>query len=121
MPTQANQPQLFKAKAYLKADCPYSFRFLLFMRDADLVDRMEIIRCDPQDAGYEQIKNKLQHATGSKATFPTVEIEPGVYKSDSKKLIEHYASRYNISCKSLPVFSFYEAGIFPQLDQLHGA
>ncbi len=119
MPTHANQTRLFKAKAYLKTDCPYSFRFLLFMRDAQLLDRIEIIRCDPQAASYEQTKEKLRRATGREAQFPTVEVEANVYKSDSDALIEHYARQHSVSRESLPVFSFYEAGIFPQLRELH--
>jgi hypothetical protein len=119
MQSHASPKESFKAKAYLKADCPYSFRFLLFMSEARLLEQIEVIRCDPKDAGYEQVKAKLQSATGGTAEFPTVEIEPGVYKSDSGKLIDHYAKKNNVSVKSLPVLSFYEAGIFPQLRELH--
>ena len=32
----------FKAKAYIKEGCPFSFKFLLFMTEAGLFDQMEL-------------------------------------------------------------------------------
>ena len=40
----------FIPKAYLKVDCPFSFKYLLFMAEAGLLDRIEVIRCDPKSA-----------------------------------------------------------------------
>jgi hypothetical protein len=107
-------------QAYLRTDCPYSFKLLLFISEARLLDQFEIIRCDPKSAEFEQVKAKLAQATGKKATFPTVEIEPGVYKSDSEALIEHFAKKNNVDAAKLVALSFYKAGIFPQLEEQHG-
>lgn len=43
----------------------------------------------------------LQAGLYKPATFPTVEIEPGRYLSDSDDLIEHYASLYQIEVATL--------------------
>lgn len=109
----------FKAKAYLKTDCPYSFKYLLFMAEARLLDRIEIIRCDPQAPDFERVKAHLAAVTGAKATFPTVEIEPGRYQSDSDRLIEHYASMNGVDAEALVALSFYKKGIYPQLLRMH--
>jgi len=109
----------FTAKAYLKTDCPFSFKYLLFMVEAGLRDRIEVIRCKPSSAQFEGIKDMLASATGQPATFPTVEIEPDRYMSDSDRLIEHYARANNVAPGDLPALSFYKAGIFPQLQELH--
>lgn len=109
-----------KPKVYLRKDCPYSFKLLLFLSEARLVENFEIIRCDPDSAAFEETKRKLAEASGKKATFPTVEVEPNVYKSDSDALVAHYAKAHNIDVNSLPAFSFYMAGIYPQLTKLHG-
>lgn len=109
----------FKPTAYLRADCPFSFKFLLFISEAKLIEQFEIVRCDPNAAEFEEIQKKLTNATGKAATFPTVEVEPNVYKSDSDALVAHYAARNGIDTQSLPAFSFYIKGIFPQLQQLH--
>jgi hypothetical protein len=52
---------------------------------------------------------------GKPAAFPTVEIEPGRYMTDSDKLIEHYAQRVDATVDELPVLSFYKQTIFPKL------
>jgi hypothetical protein len=109
----------FMPKAYLKEGCPFSFKYLLFMAEARLLDRIEVIRCNPAGAGFEGIKAKLAAATNEPATFPTVEVEPGRYQSDSDQLIEHYARTNNVVLSDLPALSFYKEGIFPQLQELH--
>ena len=83
--------ETFKPKAYLKEGCPYSFKYLLFMTEAGLLDQLDVIRCDPEGAEFDAVKQKLSKATGREATFPTVEIAPQRYLSDSDKLIAHYA------------------------------
>src|SRR4030095_15329384 len=109
----------FAPKAYLKIDCPFSFKYLLFMAEAGLLDRIEITRCDPKSAGFDGIKAKLAAATNEPATFPTVEVEPGRFMSDSNRLIEYFAQRNNVALSDLPALSFYKEGIFPQLQELH--
>ena len=109
----------FTPKAYLKEGCPYSFKYLLFMAEAGLLDRIEVVRCQPESAGFERIKAMLAAATNAPATFPTVEIEPGRYRSDSDRLIDYYARANDIDPGDLPALSFYKQGIFPQLQELH--
>ena len=53
----------FKPKAYLKEGCPYSFKFMLFMAEADLLDRIDVVRCDPDHADFDAIKQKLASAS----------------------------------------------------------
>ena len=109
----------FRPKAYLKVGCPYSFKFLLFMSEADLLDEIEIIRCDPDDVNFESIKEKLAAGLKKPATFPTVEIEPGRYQADSDRLIERFAKEHNVVTGNLVALAFYKESIYPQLDELH--
>jgi hypothetical protein len=109
-----------RARAYLKVGCPYSFKFLLFMSEAKLLDRIDVVRCDPDDVNFASIKEKLAKALGKDATFPTVEIEPGRYESDSDRLISHYAKKHGVVAENLVALSFYKDSIFPQLAELHG-
>src|SRR5947208_2299846 len=109
----------FTATAYLKEGCPYSFKFLLFMAEAQMLDRINVVRCDPDSDAFAAIKDKLTAATGKPATFPTVEVEHQRYMSDSDRLIEHYAKANNLSPRKLTAFSFYKDTIFPQLQELH--
>ena len=109
----------FKPKAYLKEGCPYSFKYLLFMTEAGLLEQVDVIRCDPKTVEFEAVKQKLSQATGREATFPTVEIAPERYLSDSDKLIEHYTRGCNVGPSTMPALSFYTETLFPQLAALH--
>jgi hypothetical protein len=109
----------FKPKAYLKEGCPYSFKYLLFMAEAGLLDQVDLIRCDPESAEFDAVKQKLSKATGRDATFPTVEVAPQRYLTDSDELIEHYARASKIDAGELPALSFYNETLFPQLARLH--
>lgn len=109
----------FKPSAYLKVGCPFSFKFLLFASEAHLLDSIEIVRCDPERPDFEHIKSKLEQATHAKASFPTVEVEPGVYKTDSDELIEYYVARNSVAARKLQALAFYKESIFPQLLKCH--
>ena len=108
----------FKAKAYVKEGCPFSFKFLVFMAEAGLLDRIEIVRMKPQDPSFEAEKEKLSKRIGKALTFPTVEVEPGQYQTDSDKLIDRYAAEAGLTPDAQPVLSFYKQTIFPQLIEL---
>ena len=107
-----------RAKAYIKEGCPFSFKFLTFMAEAKLLDEIEIVRVREGDADYETTKRKLAEQLG-KASFPTVEIEPGKYLADSDRLIEHYAKRAGLRPDEMPVLSLYKQGVLPKLFELH--
>jgi len=109
----------FKAKAYVREKCPFSFKFLVFMAEARLLDRIEIVRMKPDDPGFEAEKEKLGKKLGKAVTFPVVEVEPGRYQTDSDQLIERYAAEAGLKPDALPVLSFYKETIFPQLIELH--
>jgi hypothetical protein len=108
----------FKAKAYVKEKCPFSFKFLVFMSEASLLESIEIVRLNPQDPSFEAQKDELDKHLGKAATFPTVEVEPGRYMTDSDRLIELYAGRAGLNPSTMPVLSFYKETIFPQLIEL---
>ena len=109
----------FRAKAYVREKCPFSFKFLVFMAEARLLDRIEIVRMKPDDPGFEAEKEKLGKKLGKGVTFPVVEVEPGRYQTDSDQLIERYAAEAGLKPDALPVLSFYKETIFPQLIELH--
>jgi glutathione S-transferase len=109
----------FKAKAYVKEGCPFSFKYWLFLVEAGLQEQVEVIRCGPEDADFEALKARLAAGLGKAPTFPTVEIEPGRYLSDSDALIDWHARRNNVDVSRLPALAFYQETIFPQVVELH--
>lgn len=112
-------PDPFKAKVYLREGCPFSFKFLLFVTEAGIRDQLELIRCNPDAPDFPAVKARLESCLHKPATFPTVEIEPGRYLSDSDALIEYYAARNGIARDRLPALAFYLDTVLPQLRRLH--
>ena len=108
-----------KAKAYVKVGCPFSFKFLTFMAEAMLLDQIEIVRLQEGAPDYEPTKKMLAEHLGKAPSFPTVEVEPNRYMTDSDRLIEYYANREGLRPDDMPVLSLYKQGIFPKLLELH--
>ena len=111
--------QPFKPRAYLKDGCPFSFKLWLFLVEAGISDRVEVIRCNPEDPQFEAVKQKLARGLGKEASFPTAEIEPGRYKSDSDELIEYFSRSTGAGSSQLPALAFYKGTILPQVVELH--
>lgn len=111
--------QSFKPKAYLKDGCPFSFKFWLFLIESGIADQVEVIRCNSKDPQFAAVSQKLASGLGTKPSFPTVEIEPGRYKSDSDALIEYFSARSAVHSVELPALGFYKETILPQVVELH--
>ena len=89
------------------------------MTEAGLLDQVDVVRCDPETAEFDAVKKRLSEATGLEATFPTVEIAPQRYLSDSDRLIEHYSRECSVNLGTLSALSFYTETLFPQLAASH--
>ena len=111
--------ETFKPTAYIKDGCPFSFKFLVFAAETGLLDEIEIVRVRDGDPNADATKQRLSDKLGKPVSFPTVEIEPDRYMSDSDKLIEHFARRAELAVDELPVLSFYKETIFPKLLEHH--
>lgn len=109
----------FRPKAYVKEGCPFSFKFLVFMSEAGLLDQIEIHTLRESDPDFEATKERLSAGLGKAATFPTVQLAPDRYMADSDRLIEHFAEQNGVRPDDLPVLSLYKRGIFPKLIELH--
>jgi len=111
--------ETFKPKVYVREGCPFSLKLLIFLAEARLLDQVEIVRLDPAGPDFEATKARLREGLGKPATFPTVEIEPGRYMSDSDALIEHFARAHGRQPDAMPVLAFYKETVFPQIAALH--
>ena len=108
----------FKPKAYVKDGCPFSFKYLVFMAESGLLDAIEIVRLRESDPDFEIAKQQLSQQLGKPLTFPTVELEPGRFLTDSDRIIEYFAEREGLRPGEMPVLSFYKETIFPHLGEL---
>jgi len=109
---------IYVAKAYLLLNCPFSFKFLLFMTETGLLEQIEVITFNAKEDDYVRKKAKLEDLLGSEISFPTVEIEQGIYKSDSDALIDHYSKKNGIINEKLVTLEYYKNGIFGEIIRL---
>lgn len=111
--------ETFRANAYVKDGCPFSFKFLTFAAEAGLLDQINVLRVREGDPAGDAAKQRLSEKLGKPASFPTVEVEPELYLTDSDRLIEHFARRHGVHADDLPVLSFYKQTVLPKLIELH--
>ncbi len=64
----------FKPKAYVKTNCPYSFKFRLFAVEAGLADQIEFVELDVDAMSHAKDKMDLRDRVGRAHTFPIVEV-----------------------------------------------
>lgn len=110
----------FHPTAYVKTNCPFSFKFRLFAAEAGLAKHIHFVALDPDSPNHAAEKSELAAKVGHAHTFPVVEIETGSYMTDSDELIEFFAERHGIDAASLPTLQFYRTGLFPTfLEMFH--
>jgi hypothetical protein len=80
--------------AYIKEGCPYSMKLLDFLREAKLTDRVDVVQCAAGTPTMEAIREKLSSATHQAPRFPTVEVEPGKFRTESDDLIRYFSEKY---------------------------
>lgn len=106
------------SKTFLLQTCPFCFKFLLFMTEAGLRDQIEVVTFDAEATNYQEKRAELKTLLGRDAAFPTVEIELGVYLSDSDALIEHYAKKHGVDQEKLMTLEYYKKGVFSKVISL---
>src|SRR5690606_36683793 len=106
-------------KAYLLLGCPFCFKFLLFMTEGGLLDQIEVVALDHGSPEYGALEAELEQRAGRALSFPTVETEPGVIKTDTQALIAHFRASNGLDDASLPVLDFYLKGLFQNVVNLY--
>ncbi len=110
----------FAPKAYVKTNCPFSFKFRLFALEAGLAETMEFIELDVDASSHASEKSELRSRVGRAHTFPIVEIAEQEFMDDSDLLIEHFAKLHDIDDSQLSTLNFYRDGLFPTfLEMFH--
>lgn len=110
----------FIPKAYVKTNCPFSFKFRLFALEAGLADRFEFVELDVDAPRQADDKADLKRRVGRSHMFPIVEIAEGAFMDDSDLLIDHFAKLHAVDDRQLATLNFYRDGLFPTfLEMFH--
>lgn len=102
----------FKPTAWIRTNCPYSFKFLLFVTEAGLKDQFDFVPMDPDSAEFATTKQSIDQRAGRLSSFPIVEIAPDEFLSDSDALITHFGERYEIDPDKMYSLMFYRRGLY---------
>ncbi|HSF92229.1 MAG TPA: hypothetical protein VLA51_08480, partial [Paracoccaceae bacterium] len=62
----------FIPAAYVKTNCPYSFKFRLFITEAGLAARVRFVTLDPDAPSHAKDKADLASKIGRSHSFPVV-------------------------------------------------
>lgn len=100
--------------AYFKRTCPYSLKFRIFINEAGLEGRFNIVVFDDGDDTHQQLRQRLEKA-GLKPSFPAVELGNDQFRTGSDELIQHYAREAGIDPGQLPLLEYYTRGVFRKL------
>jgi hypothetical protein len=107
----------FRPILYVREGCPFSFKCLLFVLEAGLLDRFEVREfaqgSDEEDAIRAELSPHLE-----KVSFPAVQYAPGQYQTESDDIIARYAGEANVDPDRLPVLNTYLRGVFKRVGQL---
>lgn len=103
----------FKPTAYIRTNCPFSFKFLLFVTEAGLQDQFEFVPMNPETPEFETRKKEIEARMARKAVFPLVEVAPEEFMSDSDTLIDHFGQSFGVDADGMYALKFYRSGLFP--------
>ena len=110
----------FKPRAYVKTNCPFSFKFRLFVTEAGLADQFDFVALDPDAPTHAADKADLKSKVGRAHTFPVVEVAQGEFMEDSDALITQFAQAHGLDETAMPTLVFYRTGLFPTfLEMFH--
>lgn len=102
------------ATAYLKRTCPFSLKFRIFISEAGLENRFDIVVFEDNDEMHRRLRQRLGQA-GHKPAFPAVETIDGQFRLGSDELIAHYAQEAGIDSEQLPLLNYYVRGVFQEM------
>jgi glutathione S-transferase len=106
-----------RPKIFLKAGCPFCFKVRLFLLEAGLVDKVELIQGSTSEE-EQTLRNELAHHV-LKVSFPIARFGDDDYLVGSDEIIDRLAESAAISITDLPTLKAYVDGPFSQLITLY--
>ncbi|WEK48197.1 MAG: glutathione S-transferase domain-containing protein [Candidatus Andeanibacterium colombiense] len=108
----------FTPTLYLKEYCPFCLKVRIAVIEAGLQDQVEIRQFTPGTAEEDAIRAELAPHF-EKITFPTAQLEPGVYIGDSDAIVDALLARAKVEKSSLQVLDSYLNGAFKSMMGLY--
>lgn len=108
----------FKPTVFVKQDCPFCLKLRIFLLEAGLLDSVslrEFVPGTPEEAAIRaELDGKVE-----KITFPTAELAPGDYLSDSDAIVARLADAHGVDTDALPTYRAYLDGPLKRMQALY--
>lgn len=108
----------FTPVLFLKAGCPFCLKVRLFLLEAGQLDRVALREFVPGTEEETEIRDLLAPAV-EKVSFPTAELTPGAFTTESDAIVAFFAERAGITPGDLPTYQSYLTGVFMNLGALY--
>ncbi len=99
----------FKPVLYMKISCPWCLRLAAFLSEAGIWDRFEIRGFYEGDENEAAIRAELAEHF-EKASFPTLQYEPGKYMIESGDIIARYAEELRLDPDKMSFYQYVVTG-----------
>lgn len=111
-------PVDFRPVLYLKAKCPFCLKVQIYLLEAGVLGEIEQREFAVGSALETEIRAELaQHF--EVASFPTLQVAPGQYLSESDDIIALYAARSGVRPESCGVYTSFMQGMLPRQIELY--
>ncbi|MCJ2046410.1 glutathione S-transferase N-terminal domain-containing protein [Methylobacterium sp. J-078] len=107
----------FKPTIYLKAGCPFCLKVRLFLLEAGQLDQACLREFVPGDDEETTIRELLAPAVET-VTFPTAELTPGRFTTESDAIVAHFANLAGVDPDVLPTYRSYLDGVYKGMQSL---
>ena len=108
-----------KPKIYLLLSCPYCLKLRIFLSEAGIADRFELVEFQSGDDTHQAVRNRMI-AAGLKPSFPAAELgAEGEFTTETNDLIARFAKETNVDPSKMPLLAYYEKGVFPRVGEMH--
>lgn len=104
----------FKPIAYLKDSCPFCFKLRVALLELGMLDAIEIRSFASGTQEETEIREHLSTKL-ERVMFPTVEISPGQYRTESDELIGYFAGMKGTDPQTLSTLKIYVEGPLKKL------
>jgi glutathione S-transferase len=108
----------FTPVLFLKAGCPFCLKVRLFLLEAGELDRVALREFVPGTAEETEIRELLAPVV-EKGSFPTAELTPGSFTTESDAIVAFFAKRAGAAPGDLPTYQSYLTGVFKNLGTLY--
>jgi hypothetical protein len=108
----------FTPTIFVKQDCPFCLKLRIFLLESGLLDTVTLREFVPGTDDEAAIRAELDGRV-EKITFPTAELAPGEYLSDSDAIIARLAGPHRVDPATLPTYRAYLDGPLKRMQALY--